>query len=148
MNSNLISALSALGGAVLGGSLSLLASWLVNERQVRAQWLGHDREHKEDLYKEFIEQATKCYVDALLHDEPDVASLAVLYAKMSRMRVLSSPQVIESGDRLIKEIIHTYSKANKTFSELQAMNDDSLDIIRSFAEACRAEFNSLRAQTF
>jgi hypothetical protein len=147
MDSNLISALSALGGAVLGGSLSLLASWLVNERQVRVQWLGHDREHREDLYKEFIEQAAKCYVHALLHDKPAVPSLVVLYAKMSRMRVLSSPQVIENGERLIKEIIQTYSRPNKSLTEVQAMNDDSFDVIRGFAEACRAEFNSLRAQT-
>lgn len=148
MDSNLISALAALGGAVLGGSLSLLASWVVNERQVRAQWLGHDREHREDLYKEFIEQAAKCYVHSLLHDKPAVPSLVALYAKMSRMRVLSSPQVIESGDRLIREIIQTYSKANKSIDEIQAMKDDSFDIIRGFAEACRAEFDSLRAQTF
>ena len=106
MDSNLISALSALGGAVIGGGMSLLASWLINVRQVRAQWLGHDREHREDLCKEFIGQAAKCYVHALLHDKPDVASLVVLYAKMSRMRVLSSLQVIEKGDRIRNPINH------------------------------------------
>ena len=40
------------------------------------------------------------------------------------------------------------SNNRKSLTEFQAMKDDSLDIIRGFDEARRAEFNSLRAQTF
>jgi hypothetical protein len=65
MNANLISALSALAGAVIGGIMSLLASWVANQRQVRSQWIAHDRSQREDLYKEFIEEAAKCYIDAV-----------------------------------------------------------------------------------
>jgi hypothetical protein len=90
MNPGLISALSALAGAVIGGLISVLASWVANQQQIRSQWLAHDRSHREDLYKEFIEEAAKCYIDALLHEKPDIPSVVVLYAKMSRMRVLSS----------------------------------------------------------
>ena len=68
--------------------MSLLASWLASQQQVRSQWLAHDRSRREELYKEFIEEAAKCYVDALLHEKPDIALVVVLYAKMSRMRVL------------------------------------------------------------
>ena len=59
MDSSVISALSALSGAATGGLLSIFASWLVNRRQVRAQWLSHDKAHREELYKEFIEEAAK-----------------------------------------------------------------------------------------
>ena len=140
------SALSALAGTIIGGVVSLVASWILNQRQVRAQWLTHDRERREDVYKEFIEQAAKCYVDALLRDKPDVPSIVVLYAKLSRMRVLSSKAVIESGDQLIKKIIATYSKPNKSFSDLP-IGQDSFDMLRTFSEACRTEFDSLREQT-
>ena len=148
MDSGLISASSALAGAAIGGLLSLVASWLVNQRQVRAQWLAHDRSRREDLYKEFIEEAAKCYADALLHEEPDIASLVVLYAKISRMRVLSSRQVVESAEQLIEQVIDSYSKPAKTFTEIHAIKDGSLDIISNFSERCRTEFDFLRAQTF
>src|SRR3974377_1885117 len=125
MNANLISALSALAGAVIGGIISLLASWVAKQRQVRSQWIAHDRSQREDLYKEFIEEAAKCYIDALLHEKPDIPSVVVLYAKMSRMRVLSSHQVIESAEQLIRQIISTYSAPAKTFTELQAIQFES-----------------------
>ena len=148
MDSSVISALSALSGAATGGFLSIFASWLVNRRQIRAQWLNHDRAHREELYKEFIEEAAKCHVDALLHDKPDIASLVILYAKLSRMRVLSSSSVVQSGEQLITKIVESYSQQAKTFDELhQTIKDGSLDIIRDFSETCRAEFDSLRTQT-
>ena len=141
-----ISALSALAGAATGGFLSLLASWIVNQKQVRAQWLAHDRGRREDVYKEFIEEAAKCYVDSLLHDKPDIPSLVILYAKISRIRVLSSREVVESAQQIIDQIMRTYSEPDKSFTELQAIELSSLDIIRNFSERCRAEFDSLRTE--
>jgi hypothetical protein len=144
----MISAIAAIFGAAIGGITSLLATWLLNRRQVRAEWSAHDRSRREDLYKEFIEEAAKCYIDALLHEKPDIPLLVVLYAKMSRMRVISSPLVIEDAERLISQIINTYSEPVKTFTEIQAIRHGSLDIIRNFSERCRAEFDDLRAKQF
>ena len=98
--------------------MSLLASWLASQQQVRSQWLAHDRSRREELYKEFIEEAAKCYVDALLHEKPDIALIVVLYAKMSRMRVLSSQDVIEGAEQLIKQIMDTYSAPAKTLTNI------------------------------
>jgi hypothetical protein len=58
---------------------------------VHAQWIGHEIARRQDLYKQFIEQASKCYVHAR-HDEADIAGLVELYAKLGTMRVLSSPK--------------------------------------------------------
>jgi hypothetical protein len=145
----LISATAALAGAAIGGIMSLLASWLVNQKQVRAQWFAHERSHREDLYKEFIEEAAKCYVDALQHDKPDTPKLVVLYAKLSRMRVLSSPRVVASAEQLITQIVNTYSEPNRTLTEFHAIRYGkygSLDIVRNFSESCREEFDHLRVQ--
>jgi hypothetical protein len=147
MSASLLSALSALAGAVVGGLMSLVASLVANRQQFRSQWLAHDRAHREDLYKEFIEEAAKCYLDALLHEKPDVPSVVILYAKLSRMRVLSSHQIIESAEQLVKEIIAAYSAPPRTFTQVQA-EYESLDIIRNFSEKCRAEFDTLRARLF
>jgi hypothetical protein len=148
---SLISAASGLAGAAIGGAMSILGSWLVNERGVRAQWLAQDKSRREDLYKEFIEEASKCYVDALMHDKPNTELLVVLHAKMSRMRVLSSPQVLTAADQVIRGIIETYLKPNVTLSREEIVSISHggfVDVTRDFGETCRAELASLRAQQF
>jgi hypothetical protein len=95
---------------------------------------------RQDIYKVFIEQASKLYIEALQSDHPDVSALIALYAHVSRMRVLSSTRVVECADQIVKDIIATYLKPNKTFPELQKMASSGLiDPLREFSEAARAE---------
>ncbi|MGF6856550.1 hypothetical protein [Paraburkholderia sp. CI3] len=147
MNPSVISALAALIGAAIGGLTSVLATWLTQRTQVRAEWRAHDRVRRQELYKEFIEEATKCYVVALQHNEPDLNSLGSLYAKISRMRVQSSREVADEADVIGRKIVDTYLAPDKSFIEIREMlADGSIDILNNFSDACRAEFASLRAQ--
>jgi hypothetical protein len=147
MNPSVISALAALAAATIGGLTSVLASWLGQHAQARAHWLAQDKVRRQELYKEFIEAASKCNIHALQHDEPDIPGLVELYAKVGRMRILSSPQVVESAELVARRILDTYLVPNKTFFELRDMtNNGSIDLLREFTETCRAEFESLRAQ--
>ena len=101
MNASVISAMSALLGAAIGGLASFLASWMTQRMQMRAQWLTQERLRQQDLYKEFIEEASKCYIDALPHAEGDIPSLVTLYTKISRIRIVSSPNVIDSAEQTV-----------------------------------------------
>ncbi|HWT36716.1 MAG TPA: hypothetical protein VN289_10555 [Paraburkholderia sp.] len=149
MNASVISALAALVGAVIGGLTSVLASWLTQRTQVRAEWLAQDRIRRQELYRDFIEEATKCYVDALQHNEPDLPALGGLYAKIGRMRVQSSREVADEADAIGRKIVDTYLAPDKTFIEIRAMlADGSIDILGKFGDVCREEFESLRAQQF
>jgi hypothetical protein len=95
--------------------------------------------------QEFIETATRCYVDALQHEKPDVPALVNLYGKIGRMRVLSSPKVLASAEQIGQKIANIYLQPNKTFVELREMiNKNTIDILGDFGEACREEFRSLR----
>src|SRR5215468_3947880 len=105
MDASVISAVAALVGATIGGLTSVLASWLSQRTQVRAQWLEQDVVRRQDLYKEFIEEASKCYVHALQHDEADIPSLVGVYAKLGRMRILSSPEVLQSAEQVERRIV-------------------------------------------
>ncbi len=146
MNASVVTALAALAGAAIGGLTSVLASWLAQQAQARAQWLAQDKLLRHELYKEFIEEASKCYTDALQHDKADIPALVGLFAKLGRMRVLSSPKVVESGEQIGRKIVDTYLEPDKTFLELREMlNSGSIDLLRDFSEACRAELESLRA---
>jgi len=69
---SIISALAALAGAITGGLTSMLASWLTQHAQARAQWRAHEKRQRQELYREFIEAASKCYVDALQRDKADI----------------------------------------------------------------------------
>ena len=86
MNASIISALAALTGAAVGGLTSGVANWLNHRSQLRAQWLLHEKSRRQILYRDFIEEASKCYIDALQHAEADIPGLVGLYAKVSRMR--------------------------------------------------------------
>ena len=149
MDASLITALAGLTGAAVGGLTSGVASWLIQKTQARQQWLAQEKLLRQQLYKEFIEEASKCHVDALQHGNPNIAALIGLYAKIARMRVLSSQVVLEHAEQIERTILDSYLEPDKTFPELREMaNSGSLDPLRSFSEACRAEFESLRAQQF
>jgi len=40
--------------------------------QVRTEWILHEKTRRQMLYRDFIEEAAKCYIDALQHDEADI----------------------------------------------------------------------------
>src|SRR5262245_39035406 len=146
MDTSVITALAALAGAAIGGLTSVVASWLTQRSQaLREQRLAQYQFRRQNIYKEFIEQASKLYVHALQNDKADVSALMGLYAEISKMRALSSARVVDSADQIVKKIINAYLEPNKTLPELRQMaNSGLIDPLRNFSEACRAESESLR----
>jgi hypothetical protein len=49
MNASLISALAALAGAIIGGLTSVLASWVSQQAQAKAQWFAQDKLRRQEL---------------------------------------------------------------------------------------------------
>jgi hypothetical protein len=146
MNASIISALAALAGAAIGGLTSLVSSWWTQRAQAKAQWFAQTQLRRQEVYKEFIEDASKLFIHALQNDQDkaDVFALMALYAEVSRMRVLSTTSVVDSADEIVKDIIDKYEEPNKTFPQLRGMAHSGLiDPLRNFSEACRAEFQSL-----
>jgi hypothetical protein len=89
MNASVISALAALAGAAIGGFTSVLASLLTQRTQARATWVVQEKLRRQELYKEFIEGASKCYTDALQNDKTDVPALVgarFIFAEESKAR--------------------------------------------------------------
>src|SRR6202451_1187517 len=104
MDTSIISALAALTGAAVGGLTSGITNWMNHRSQLRAQWLLHEKSRRQILYRDFIDEASKCYIDALQHDEADIPGLVGLYAKIGRMRVQSSRQVIHCAEEVARKI--------------------------------------------
>ena len=148
MDSATISALAALSGAVIGGVTSFGTSWLSQQTQAKVQARAHKLSQREELYKHFIETASKAYADSLARQVANVGEitqLVDLYALVSMMRVISSAPIFESANHVVRLIANSYISPNKTLTELhQMMDSDSIDALRAFSEACRAELQKFR----
>ena len=149
MDASIISALAALTGAAVGGLTGGIANWLNHRSQLRAQWLLHEKSRRQILYRDFIEDASKCYIDALQHAEADIPGLVGLYAKLSRMRTQSSKTVVHCAEHVARKILDTYLEPDKSFVELREMAiDRTIDLLRGFSDACHDEFEELRPKQF
>ena len=141
MDSGYVTAFAALGGAALGGLTSFATSWTTMRIQMKAQRSDSSKSKRQNLYKAFIDDAARIYGDALLHDKLETTGLIDLHALVSRMRIVSSRPVIETAVNVVKAITETYGQPNKSPEEIEAMiSNGSVDILRSFSEACRDEF--------
>jgi hypothetical protein len=140
MNPATISALAALIGSFIGGLTSVATAWVLQRSQAKAGEVAAEKKRRQILYKMFIDEASRLYGDALEHDNPQVAALVRIYALVSRMRVLSSPPVIEAADKMVRKIVDTYLEPNRTFVEVHDMlRSNSIDPLREFSEVARKE---------
>src|SRR5260221_1466054 len=140
MDPGYISAFAALAGSAIGGLASFGTSWVSHRSQTRAEHRERDRTHRQELYREFIEEASRLFGDALSHDQTDATSLVGLYAMIGRMRILSSEAVIASAERVALAIGDAYLGPNLTLAELH--NKVDLDPLNHFSAACRAELQA------
>jgi len=141
IDSGYITGLAALGGAALGGLTSFATSWTTLRTQMKAQRSASSKSKRQKLYNAFIDDAAKIYGDALIHDKLETTGLINLHALVSRMHIVSSRPVIETAVNVVKVITETYSQPNKSPEEIEAMiSNGNVDILRSFSEACRDEF--------
>jgi hypothetical protein len=144
MESAYVPALAAFGGSAVGGLTSLLATWVTQRRKDSVRRLAQERSRRQKLYREFIEEASKLYADALVHDKSEVSTLVNMYALIGRMRILSSDAVVEKAETAARMVIDTYFSPNKTFPELrQLMESHAMDPLREFSVVCREELAAL-----
>ena len=143
MDASYVTAFAALGGAALGGFNAFATSWVTQRTQVKAEQKASSKSIRRDLYKAFIDDASRIYGDALIHNTLELSGLIALYAQISRMRVLSSQPVIESAVDVARKITNTYHQPNKGKAELEKMiYDGSVDLLVGFSDACRQEFET------
>jgi hypothetical protein len=144
VDSNYITALAALAGSVIGGLTSFVSSWSGQQAQMKAQLGLTLKMRRQELYREFIVEASALYIDASTHDTPDLSKAIILYALVSRMRVLSSPKVIEEAEKLTRQIVDLYPEKNKTFEDIHRLaRDHAFDPLLGFALSCREELEEL-----
>jgi hypothetical protein len=110
-----------LAGSAIGGLTSFASAWLTQHLQDRVKRLSGEKTRRQKLYKQFIDEASKLYADALVHDQAEVSALVSVYALISRMRVVSSSPVIEKAEAVVHLIIFTYFTPNRHFRKFMSL---------------------------
>ena len=140
-----VSALSALGGSVVGGLTTGFTTWMSGRSQARAGHLVADVARRQDLFREFIVAASKTYAKALVSAEPNIPEAVALWAMVSRMRVLCSPHTTASAERVMHQAMDTFSAPPKTAVELHELIKRGVEIdpLKEFSETAREELRTL-----
>ena len=140
MDPSVVSATAALVGASMGGLASFGSSWMTQRTQLRDQRIQIERSRREQLFSEFINEASRLYADALTHEKNDVCDLVRLYALVGRIRLMSAPNVVQCAAATLNTIIDTYLAPNRDLHELRVIAaSGEMNFLQDFSEACRAE---------
>jgi hypothetical protein len=138
-----ISAFAALAGTAIGGLASFATSWITQQAQSKAQRIAAEKESRAALFGRFLDEAARLYSDALQNRRDDVTALMGIYALTNRIRLISSPAVVEAADTVVRIIVDAYQAPNMTMAEMRTnWIDRHVDPLRDFAEACRKELQT------
>ena len=138
-----IPTLSAIGGSIIGALSSMVSTWLAQRHRERRELVAQKTAQLEQLYSDFINESARLVVDAVQHSLEDPSKLVPIYALISRIRLRSSTDVIESGERLIATILKVYIEPNLTPDEIQTAASKHNDHLQEFSTACRRELESI-----
>jgi hypothetical protein len=146
MNSGMIAACAAISGSIVGAMGSVVGTWITQKHQDLRDLLAKKIVHREALYSDFIAESARMLVDALEHSVGDPQKLIPVYALLSRIRLSSSSQVLETAEEVIKTILTSYPQPNLTVEQIQSRALSAQDPLRQFSNTCRLELESIQKQ--
>jgi hypothetical protein len=142
MNDAYIAALAALAGSGIGALASVGTTWLTQHHQDRSQRLAQIRARLEQVFGEFIDQASRVFADALTHQLEDPSKLVPLYATMGKLRLYASNATVVCADRVMSRILEAYYSPNIDFETQRIRKAENYDVLRAFIAACQTELKS------
>jgi len=141
MDNAYMSAIAALAGSGIGALASFATTWLTQHSQERAQRFAQAMTRREHLYREFIEEASKLFTDALTHQLEEPSTFVRLYALVGNLRLCASANVIVKAEEVMRQIVETYNLPNMDFRKLEDRQEYDTDVLRAFSEACREDLH-------
>jgi hypothetical protein len=143
MDGAYISPFAALAGMAIGGLASFATSWVTQQAQTRAQRRAVERDNRAALFGRFLDEAAKLYSDALQTSRDGVSGLIGIYALTKRIKLMSTPEVVNVADTAVRIIVDAYLSPNVSLHEMRAnWIDRRIDPLRDFSEACRKELQA------
>jgi hypothetical protein len=140
MESSMVTACAALLGSLMGTAALIATTWMTQRTQsVRSQTEMKLRE-RQSLYGEFITEASRLTMDALIHTLEESDTFVNLYGILGRIRLVAADPVLAAAEVCVHEIADLYAKPNMTIEQIRtAFERDHFDPVKEFSSACRAE---------
>ena len=144
----LLSPLSAMLGALAGGSASLVAAIYTQRFQNRLQRIASEITKRETVYAEFVMTASSSFLNAYTQDEIALGGDEQrLIGLINRMRLFASAEVVAESEAVLKTIVGILLKPG---IELRALAKDALakgldpDPLLAFSSVCRKDLEGVR----
>lgn len=143
----LVSPLSALLGALIGGSAPVVAAVYTQRTQNRLQRIAAEVAKRETVYADFVASASAPVLNAYTHD--DIAfggDEQHLVGLINRMRLFAPRDVIDGAEAVLRAIV---AIALEPSVELRRLATQALskrlepDPLTSFSEICRADLDNI-----
>ena len=143
----LLSAMSALVGALIGGTASLVAAIYTQRYQNRLQRVAREATKREQVYADFIMSSSKLLLSAYVQDGITLTcDNQHLVGLLNRMRLFAPPNVINEADAVIRGLIEISLKPSEDFRKVameKLSKDQQHDLLLPFSLACRADLDNV-----
>jgi hypothetical protein len=140
MDPAIITALAAVSGSIVGGLASFATTYFTQRNQAHRDFLSRDVAHREELYSQFIKEATNLYADSLDKTLTNPATLIGMYSLIGRIRLIGSDKVLLAAEKVAETIVDSYSSPPIKFEEVyKVWREEHSDPFKEFTEACRDE---------
>jgi hypothetical protein len=102
----LLSPVSALLGAIVGGGASLVAAIYTQRTQNRLQRIASEVEKREAVYADFVMHASNLLLNAYTRDEIMLGGDEQrLIGLINRMRLFAPPDIVGGAERVLRVIV-------------------------------------------
>jgi hypothetical protein len=144
----LLSPVSALLGALIGGVTSFVAAVYTQRRQDRLQRIALEVSKRETVYSDFVIHASTLLLHAYTHDEIVLSGDEQrLMGLINRMRFFASPAVVGTAEAALRAIVEISLKPCVQLRQLakQALSKSlDPDPVVEFSRVCRADLDNVR----
>ena len=142
-----LSPISALLGALIGGSASIAAAVYTQRSHDRLQRVAGEVAKRESVYADFIMSASNMLIYALTHDDfSPSGDEQRLIGLINRMRLFAPGPVVRGAEAVLRALLEI---ALKPSVELRQLANDALstspvpDPLLAFSELCRGDLDAI-----
>ena len=143
----LLSPISALLGALVGGGASLLGTIYTQHSQDRVQRVASEIAKRETVYADFVMSASNLLLNAYTHDEISMgADEQRLIGLINPMRLFAPTDVVDGAEAVLRAIVAILLKPS---IELRQLAKEALsksldpDPLLAFSSICRADLDNV-----
>ena len=143
----LLGPVSALMGALIGGSTSLVAAVYTQRHQDRLQRVASEIAKRETVYADFVMSASNLLLNAYTHDDIALSGDEQrMVGLINRMRLFAPTDVVDGAEAVLRAIVEISLKPS---IELRQLAKEALsksldpDPLLVFSSICRADLDNV-----